>query len=320
MLAACSGIRMATAGDRYSEITGNIWSYAKRGDLTGVKAAILRNVSVDAVNTAGWTPLHAAASGGQIQVMRLLLKMRADVSVRDRGGNLAAHEAARGGQLQCLEVLREAGVDLSEIRLSQTKGAAVHALVAKATRDAAKRLTGTDEAEEPVVGYARQKQKSCAFWGPRRTPISTKIKREILKKKRQTLEDQDVSADVGQTVREDTQEAAESQCEADPPAEVCVEESLDAPVRQTYLETVQRVKRNERSARRSRKTAAHAKSAVSCEAQIQEESLDAGQDGDYVQAYSSGAPAKVCERSAVANFSALLGTSDDEASTDSSPR
>ena len=54
---------MAKAGDRYEVVTGNIWGYANRGDITGVKAALARGVDVDLVNTAGWTAAHAAAAG-----------------------------------------------------------------------------------------------------------------------------------------------------------------------------------------------------------------------------------------------------------------
>ena len=50
------------AGQRYGEVTGNIWSYAQRGDTTGVKAALARGVDANACNIAGWTPSHAAAS------------------------------------------------------------------------------------------------------------------------------------------------------------------------------------------------------------------------------------------------------------------
>ena len=60
---------MSKAGQHYDTLTGNIWSYANRGDLTGVKAALSRGgIDVDSQNIAGWTPLHAAAAGGQIKV------------------------------------------------------------------------------------------------------------------------------------------------------------------------------------------------------------------------------------------------------------
>lgn len=54
---------MAKAGDRYEVVTGNIWGYAHRGDITGVKTALARGVDVNLTNTVGWTALHAAAAG-----------------------------------------------------------------------------------------------------------------------------------------------------------------------------------------------------------------------------------------------------------------
>ena len=82
---------MATAGARYEERTGNIWSYAHRGDLTGLKAALARGVDVNMSNTVGWTPAHSAAAGGQTKALRFLAKAGADFDISDRGGDLPAH-------------------------------------------------------------------------------------------------------------------------------------------------------------------------------------------------------------------------------------
>ena len=169
------------AGQRYGEVTGNIWSYAQRGDTTGVKAALARGVDANACNIAGWTPSHAAAAGGQVHILRLLIRHGGvDLTLRDRAGNQAAHQAALGGHAACLEELARAGADLSAVRLSGCKGAAARDLVAAATR----KRTPRDADEPPVVGYARAQARSNAFFGPRRQPISCKIRREILKRKR----------------------------------------------------------------------------------------------------------------------------------------
>merc|ERR1711865_1254593 len=42
----------------------------------------------------------------------------------------------------------------------------------------------------PLVGYARKQAKSNAFFGPRRTPISCKIKKKIIKAKRKKKKEQ----------------------------------------------------------------------------------------------------------------------------------
>ena len=174
---------MATAGDRYEERTGNIWSYAHRGDMTGLRAAISRGVSVDMANTVGWTPCHAAAAGGQTRALKLLVKSGADLTVADKGGTLPAHQAAQNGHLHTLLALQELGADITKVRLSQAKGKDVREALISAYR----RGTSHDDEEDDsalAVGYSRKQQKSTAFWGPRRTPISTKIKKKIIKEKR----------------------------------------------------------------------------------------------------------------------------------------
>jgi len=87
---------MATAGDRYTERTGNIWSYAYRNDLSGLKAAIARGVPVNIQNTVGWTPVHAAAAGGSLKALRYLAKLEGvQLDSVDNGGNTPAHQAAK---------------------------------------------------------------------------------------------------------------------------------------------------------------------------------------------------------------------------------
>ena len=245
---------MAKAGDLYDTITGNIWSYAHRGDLTGVKAALARGVCVDMANTVGWTACHAAAAGGQAKVLRLLLRAGADISIRDNGGNLAMHEAAKGGHAPCLQVLADAGARLETIRLSQTKGAAVRALVTEAARKAEAKgsaASGPDPEGPEAVGYARVQAKSNAFFGPRKTPISGKIRRNILKEKRRKKalaeEDADAEDGSGRETAEGGDGAAEG-LEGDR-----VEEGPEAAAvwpEVGYAETVKAVKAKVRQARR----------------------------------------------------------------------
>ena len=124
---------MAKAGDRYDTLTGNIWAYSQRGDLTGTRAALARGVDVNIVNIAGWTAAHAAASTGQVRVLGALLRAGADITIRDRGGNLPLHEAARNGHAHAVEALVNAGAKLEDVRLSQTKGSAVRAWSSRPT-------------------------------------------------------------------------------------------------------------------------------------------------------------------------------------------
>eukprot|EP00536_Pseudo-nitzschia_multiseries_P009685 jgi/Psemu1/23997/gm1.23997_g len=236
---------MATAGDRYEERTGNIWSYAHRGDMTGLKAAVARGVDVDMVNTVGWTPCHAAAAGGQTKALRYLVKtMGADLTILDRGGNLPVHHAAKNGHVHALRTLQELGADATKVRLSRAKGKAVRDLLAESYRKAGKNHEDDEEAVEPV-GYARKQSKSTAFWGPRRTPISCAIKKKIIKDKRKLKKEKargesDVETKLFVGEGETTSQ----------------EDGLGEP---SYMETVQQIKRTRKQKRRqrqrSRKTA-----------------------------------------------------------------
>lgn len=239
---------MATAGARYEERTGNIWSYAHRGDMTGLKAALARGVDVNLSNTVGWTACHAAAAGGRTQVLRYLVtKAGAELDRTDRGGDLPVHHAAKHGHVHALRVLQELGGDVTKVRLSHTKGKAVRDFVVRAYRDA--RHDGTDDPTDDAddaavkVGYARKQSRSTAFWGPRRTPSSGKIKKNILKNRRKLRKEKRASHD---------HEQATSTCAH--PAVVNIEEPLvDVETNEpSYLETVQHIKRTSNKQRKAR--------------------------------------------------------------------
>jgi len=247
---------MATAGDRYNTLTGNIWSYAHRGDLTGIRAALARGVDVNIVNTVGWTACHAAAAGGQTRVLRLLSRAGADIdSIRDKGGNLPVHQAAQNGHLKALQLLQELGADVSRVRLSHAKGKAVRDFVSNAykkknTRKSTKEGNYAENKSDDdldkrhindtAVGYGRRQSKSTAYWGPRKTPISCKIKKKILKEKRQIRK---------KKARERSPIAEVIQSEAD-----VNDNSQETEVKSNlgYLDTVQDVKRSIKQTRRNR--------------------------------------------------------------------
>jgi len=101
----------------------------------------------------------APETGGHTKILGLLIDKGADVlTIRDRGGNLPIHEACKGGHASAVKVLVRAGSSLEAVRLSQTKGAEVRALVMNATR-------ARDEEAPAPVGYARKQVKSNAFFG-----------------------------------------------------------------------------------------------------------------------------------------------------------
>ena len=239
------------AGQRYSEVTGNIWSYAQRGDTTGVKAALARGVDANACNIAGWTPSHAAAAGGQVHILRLLIRHGGvDLTLRDRAGNQAAHQAALGGHAACLEELARAGADLSAVRLSGCKGAAARDLVAAATRKKAPR----DADEAPVVGYARVQARSNAFFGPRRQPISCKIRREILKRKRRERHEKARDGAGAEKTDGDGDAEGDGEGDADDPRASAL------GLERGYRETVRAIKQNTKLSRGARRAKARADS------------------------------------------------------------
>jgi len=237
---------MATAGDRYEERTGNIWSYAHRGDMTGLKAALIRGVDVNMVNTVGWTACHAAAAGGQTKALRYLVKkMDADLSISDKGGNLAVHHAAKNGHVPALRTLQELGADVTKVRLSQAKGKAVRELVVESYRKAGKHEYtegGDDDDIVEAVGYARKQSKSTAFWGPRRTPISCSIKKKIIKDKRK------IRKEKHKVKRECDHETKE----LDNKEEIITRNEEEGEDEPSYLETVQQIKRMRKQKRLQR--------------------------------------------------------------------
>ena len=234
---------MATAGNRYEERTGNIWSYAHRGDMTGLKAAVVRGVDVDMINTVGWTPCHAAAAGGQTKALRYLVKkMGADLTITDRGGNLPVHHAAKNGHVHALRTLQDLGADVTKVRLSQAKGKAARDLVVESYRKVGKNHhkqgTSSDDDDAEPVGYARRQSKSTAFWGPRRTPISCAIKKKIIKDKRKIKKEK--------VKRESNLETVVVEPKGENMSD---EEGQSEP---NYLETVQQVKRSRKQKRQQR--------------------------------------------------------------------
>ena len=244
---------MSKAGDRYDVISGNIWSYAHRGDLTGIKAALARGVDVNMKNTVGWTPAHAAAAGGHCKALRILARAGADLSLVDNGGNEASHEAAKNGHAKALEMLwRELGADITRVRLSQAKGPAVRELIVTALRRAAvvDKGTGADTlAKIPVaVGYARKQAKSTAFFGPRRTPISCKIKKKILKEKRARRQQQTPPVCATESNNNDLVCVGRI---AKPTIETLDDETMGYG--KGYASVVQQVKRNFRNTRKQRR-------------------------------------------------------------------
>jgi len=199
-------------------------------------------------NTVGWTASHSAAAGGHTKALRLLAKSGADFTISDRGGNLPAHQAAKNGHVHALRVLSEYGADITKVRLSQAKGKATRDFVIDAYNKAGKvEADCEDEEADAPVGYSRKQAKSTAFWGPRRTPISTKIKKKIIKEKRLRKKEK-----AAQNQKCDKETEKRSQYFNDSDNDKIDEASYtdcnnEEP---SYVETVRQIKRNKKLRRK----------------------------------------------------------------------
>ncbi len=63
------------------------------------------------VNKPGWTPLHYAATGGQVAVIQLLLDKHAYIDAESPNGTTPLMMAAQYGTLAAVKALMEAGAD-----------------------------------------------------------------------------------------------------------------------------------------------------------------------------------------------------------------
>ena len=257
--------------------------------MTGLKAALVRGVDVNITNTVGWTACHAAAAGGQTKALRYLVKkMGADITtIVDKGGNLAVHHAAKNGHVHALRTLQELGADVTKVRLSQAKGKAVRDLVAESYRKAGKnkyKECGGDDGEEEVVeavGYARKQSRSTAFWGPRRTPISCRIKKKIIKDKRKKRKEKSVVDESSHHHDCSIEKESTRECDHETKEIIVPEERLtnneEEQEEPSYLETVQQIKRSRKQKRRQRQKS---RSNVKHEEESDEENETDANDSD----------------------------------------
>ena len=135
---------MAKAGDQYEFRTGNLWSVCRRDDLSTARRLVVDDgLDLEMRNKAGWTPMHAAANGGALRCLALLLDQRASVDPRCRAGRTPLIEAARNGHLAACKMLAKAGADLSvadgdgRTALESAKGSALRSWLAERRDDAA---------------------------------------------------------------------------------------------------------------------------------------------------------------------------------------
>lgn len=65
-----------------------------------------RGARVNATQSGGWTPLHEAAFRGEMELVRLLLAYRADITVKSDNGKTAIDMALRQGHTEVITLLQ----------------------------------------------------------------------------------------------------------------------------------------------------------------------------------------------------------------------
>jgi len=75
------------ADDEEDNEPENIWVACTNGDEARLRQLLQEGFSVNAKDEFGYSPIHAAASYGQVDLLRVLLSLGADVNIRDNEGD-----------------------------------------------------------------------------------------------------------------------------------------------------------------------------------------------------------------------------------------
>ena len=75
------------ADDEEDNEPENIWVACTNGDEARLRQLLQEGFSVNAQDEFGYSPIHAAASYGQVDLLRVLLSLGADVNIRDNEGD-----------------------------------------------------------------------------------------------------------------------------------------------------------------------------------------------------------------------------------------
>ena len=101
---------LGSGGATQVELNAALRLAARRGSSAEICEALWRGAEVDGLGGAGFTALQEAASGGRLEVARMLLLNGADVNGRKEGAGPSALDlAARGENAEVAAALREAG-------------------------------------------------------------------------------------------------------------------------------------------------------------------------------------------------------------------
>ena len=86
---------------------------AAEGDLTRVKELVAKGHQLNTFDDLDWTPLHHAAKGNHVELVRYLIHSGADVNAHDEQkiGNTVLNQVAANCSLEMARILVEAGAD-----------------------------------------------------------------------------------------------------------------------------------------------------------------------------------------------------------------
>ena len=102
------------------------------------------------VNKTGWTPLHYAASTGQVAVIRLLIENHAYIDAESPNGSTPLMLASMYGTAEAVKLLLDEGADPS---LKNQQGLTAVQFAERASRpDAAELITKNIKANRPAPG------------------------------------------------------------------------------------------------------------------------------------------------------------------------
>lgn len=97
-----------STADRASDL----WRAVADSNIEKIQGLLAQGVDVDAKDENGWTGLRYAVFHENLKVVRLLLKNKADPSLRDfQDGTTALHWAAQVGNTEIVKALLESGAD-----------------------------------------------------------------------------------------------------------------------------------------------------------------------------------------------------------------
>jgi len=111
-----------------SEEIGKLFKACAKGDTAAVKALIESNGKLDlsTMDDEGNTPLHWAAVGGHVELVKVLLQFGANVEIKSRDGFTPMHSVAQEDHKAVLQVLVEKGANVNAVNSDDNNNTTLH--------------------------------------------------------------------------------------------------------------------------------------------------------------------------------------------------